>query len=63
MKQIHWRWMGRELNKLTELQVKRLLFMELDGAKRRHIVIRLHQRYCILRTQRERAAYLRELEL
>ncbi len=55
--------MGRELNKLTELQVKRLLFMELDGAKRRHIVIRLHQRYCILRAQRERAAYLRELEL
>jgi hypothetical protein len=37
--------------------------MELDGLKRRHIVIRLHQRYCALRAQRERAAYLMELEM
>lgn len=62
MKQIHYRWMGRELHKLTEHQVKRLLFMEMDGAKRRAVVIRLHQRYCALRAKREREALMKELE-
>jgi len=62
VKQIHWRWMGRELNKLTELQVKRLLFMEMDGARRPRVVVRLHQRLCILRAKREREALMAEIQ-
>jgi hypothetical protein len=54
--------MGRELNKLTELQVKRLLFMEMDGARRPRVVVRLHQRLCILRAKREREALMAEIQ-
>lgn len=61
MKQVHWRWMGRELHKLTENQVTRLLYMEMDGARRPRVVVRLHQRLCILRTKRERDALMAEL--
>jgi len=62
MPQVHWRWMGRELNKLTELQVTRLLYMEMDGARRPRVVVRLHQRLCILRAKREREALMAEIQ-
>jgi hypothetical protein len=54
--------MGRELNKLTELQVTRLLYMEMDGARRPRVVVRLHQRLCILRAKREREALMAEIQ-
>jgi hypothetical protein len=53
--------MGRELHKLTENQVTRLLYMEMDGARRPGVVVRLHQRLCILRAKREREALMAEL--
>ena len=62
MKQVQWRWMGRELHKLTENQVTRLLYMELDGARRPRVVVRLHQRLCILRAKREREALMAEIQ-
>jgi len=62
VKQVHWRWMGRELHKLTENQVTRLLYMEMDGARRPGVVVRLHQRLCILRAKREREALMAEIQ-
>jgi len=61
MKRVHWRWLTTDLKTLSEAQVQRLLHMELDNEKRRDIVIRLHQRYCALRTKRERAELLRSI--
>lgn len=62
MKKLAWRWMNEDLHKLSETEVMRLLHMEVDGAKREHIVVRLHARYCRLRADRERAELLKGLK-
>jgi|688.fasta_scaffold25726_3 hypothetical protein len=61
MKRVHWRWLTTDLKKLNEAQVQRLLHMELDNERRPDIVVRLHQRYCTLRTKRERAELLKAI--
>lgn len=61
MTRVHWRWLTSDLKTLSEAEVKRLLFMEVDNEKRRDIVIRLHQRYCALRAKRERAELLQQI--
>lgn len=62
MKQVHWRWMNSDLHTLSETEVQRLLFMEIDGAKRPAVVVRLHARYTRLRADRERAELLKGLK-
>jgi len=46
---------------MTEAEVKRLLDEERAGRKRPLIARRLHQRYCTLRSVRERAELMAEI--
>lgn len=55
MNKIHWRSLTATLNSMSEAEVKRLLDDEMASHKRAIIAKRLHQRYCALRTARERA--------
>ena len=54
-----WRSMHEVLTKLTEEEVLKLLQEEQAGANRITILLRLHQRYCVLRLERERILILR----
>ncbi len=51
----NWTTLTANLNKLREDQVKFLLDYELANAPRKTFVERLHARYTMLRSQRERA--------
>lgn len=62
MTQTQYRALWRDLPKLTEEQVTRLLYKEMDGARRPRVIVRLHQRLCILRAKREREALMKELD-
>ena len=55
MKNVTWRSLNDQLNNLSEEEVLELLNKERAGAKRSSILERLHQRYTILRSIRERA--------
>ena len=51
-----WRSLNETLNELREDQVLEMLNYELESSEpRKTVVERLHQRYTILRAQRERA--------
>ena len=54
-----WRSMHKVLTKLSEEEVLKLLQDEQAGANRITILTRLHQRYCVLRLERERVLILR----
>jgi hypothetical protein len=51
--------MHEVLTKLSEEEVLKLLQEEQAGANRITILLRLHQRYCVLRLERERILILR----
>ena len=53
-----WRELNNYLADMDEDQVKKLLLQELEGEKRATVVVRLHQRFSILRAARERADLL-----
>lgn len=52
---INWQYLAATLKDMGEQQVLELLIDEQDGGKRPFMLRRLHQRYCALRNQRERA--------
>lgn len=55
MKNVTWRSLNDQLNNMSEEEVLELLNKERAGAKRTTLLERLHQRYTILRSARERA--------
>lgn len=55
-----WRSMHQVLTKLSEEEVLKLLQEEQAGANRVGFLLRLHQRYCVLRLERERVLILRK---
>lgn len=59
---MNWRVLNKELTLLPEAKVLELLEEERRTRKRADILRRLHQRYCVLRTQRERMEIMREAQ-
>jgi plasmid maintenance system killer protein len=61
MNKVDWRSLAASLTSMTEDEVKRLLDDEMAARRRVGIVRRLHQRYTMLRTARERADLMARL--
>ncbi len=57
---MNWRELNQKLNLMTEDQVLQMLNDERIGARRVTILERLHQRYTMLRSARERVEILKE---
>jgi hypothetical protein len=57
-----WRTLNNILTKITEEEVWELLQHERKTSKRISILMRLHQRYCVLRLERERIVILQEAQ-
>ena len=57
-----WRTLNNILTKITEEEVWELLQPERKGSKRISILMRLHQRFCVLRLERERIVILQEAQ-
>jgi hypothetical protein len=57
-----WRTLNNILTKITEEEVWELLQAERTGSKRISILMRLHQRFCVLRLERERIVILQEAQ-
>ena len=57
-----WRTLNNILTKITEEEVWELLQQERTGSKRISILMRLHQRFCVLRLERERIVILQEAQ-
>jgi hypothetical protein len=55
---VTWKTLNDQLADLTEQEVLDLLEMEQRHARRSTILVRLHQRYTVLRMLRERAALM-----
>lgn len=55
-----WRALNREINTLTENELKQLIDDELSGLRRVTILERLHQRFCAVRAARERIELLKQ---
>ena len=55
---MNWRQLNQILPTLDENTVRRLLEEERKGEQRQTVLIRLHQRYTILRAARERMEIL-----
>ena len=55
---MNWRDLNTYIKDMSEASILRGIKKELKGARRRTILIRLHQRYSILRTAREREELL-----
>ena len=53
-----WKALNDQLADFTEQEVKDLLEDEIANARRSTILVRLHQRYTVLRMLRERAALM-----
>ena len=53
-----WKALNDQLADFTEQEVKDLLEDEMRHARRSTILVRLHQRYTVLRMLRERAALM-----
>jgi hypothetical protein len=58
----NWREFLNVITMLDEQQCKVALDIELSDKKRKNIAERLHQRYCKLRMQRERASMMEVLK-
>lgn len=59
---MNWRQLNEVLPTLDEDEVLRLLKKERRGERRQTVMIRLHQRYTILRAARERTEILGDVE-
>jgi hypothetical protein len=57
---MNWRELNQKLNLMTEDKVLQMLNDERIGARRVTILERLHQRYTMLRSARERVEILKE---
>lgn len=60
MTNLSWRALNEKLTKLSENEVLALLNAEREGEQRISVLLRLHQRYTILRANRERAEILKK---
>ena len=49
-----WKTINKKIGDMTEADVKQAMNREMVGNRRRDMVVRLHQRYTILRAARER---------
>lgn len=49
-----WQTINKAISSFTEVDCKNALQREMVGNRREDIAIRIHQRYCKLRLQRER---------
>ena len=58
MNNLTWRDIFFNLNNYSEDELEKMIGSELYGKRRRSILVRLHQRYCILRANRERKELL-----
>jgi len=58
MNNLTWRDIFFNLNTYTEGELQVMIESERRGKRRRSILVRLHQRYCILRANREREEIL-----
>ncbi len=61
MVKVDWRSLAATLNIMTEAEVEWLLNFEMDNQRRPSIVKRLHQRFAMLRSARERAELMARL--
>ena len=59
-KNLTWRSLNNELHSLSERDVLELLNEERANARRASILKRLHQRYTMLRADRERIEIMKE---
>lgn len=59
---LSWREVNASIASMTEKQVLALIEEELKGPKRTTVLVRLHQRYTMLRASREREEMLRKLK-
>lgn len=57
-----WRSLNAVLSALSETQLVTMLAAERTGKKRLDIAVRIHQRYCQVRTARERGEVMRDCE-
>ena len=55
-----WRDINSNLNKCTEEEVFHMIQEERKEGRRLSVLLRLHQRFCVLRTARERIELLGE---
>ena len=60
MKPLSWRKLQAVLNQMTEAEVLAMLEEERRTLKRASILERLHMKYSVLRTNRERIEIMRE---
>ena len=61
MTKVDWRSLAATLNTLSEDEIKKVLDFEMDNQCRPSIVRRLHQRFAMLRSARERAELMARL--
>ena len=61
MDRVDWRSLAATLTIMTEKEVKWLLDFEMDNQRRASIVRRLHQRFSMLRSARERAELMERI--
>jgi len=61
MIKVDWRSLAAALNTLSEEEIKELLNIEMEAQRRPSIVRRLHQRFTMLRSARERAELMARL--
>ena len=57
-----WHTINKSLPHMTEDECKQALNKEMQGKRRRAIVIRIHQKYCIMRLERERKELLSAID-
>lgn len=50
-----WQTINKAIGEFTEVDCKTAINMELMGKRRKDVASRIHQKYCTLRTNRERA--------
>lgn len=62
MNKLSWRGMSAQLTQLTEADIEQMLEDEITTHKRTAVARRLHQRLCILRATRERAALMKRMK-
>jgi hypothetical protein len=58
---MNWRELNEKLSVLSEDEIQKLLREEMRDGKRASIVIRLHQRFTMMRADRERQELLGKL--
>jgi hypothetical protein len=58
MKKLNWHQLNAQLRAFSEEELRDMINAEMKGTQRLSVIKRLHQRYCIVRATRERAAIL-----